>query len=63
MSPIFKIKKHSASFENYGFSKKESDRFLNYVQKIKKLKSGQLYKLNIEVKNSNLKRNKKKGIF
>ena len=43
--------------------KKESDRFLNYVQKIKKLKSGQLYKLNIEVKNSNLKRNKKKGIF
>ena len=29
----------------------------------KKLKSGQLYKLNIEIKNSILKRNKKKGIF
>ncbi len=44
-------------------SKKESNRFLNDVQKLKKLKSGQLYKLNIEVKRSNLKRNKKKGIF
>ncbi len=44
-------------------SKKESNRFLNDVQKLKKLKSGQLYKLNIEVKKSNLKRNKKKGIF
>ena len=44
-------------------SKKESERFLNNVQKTKKLKPGQLYKLNIEVKNSNLKRNKKKGIF
>ena len=31
-------------------SKKESDRFLNDVQKIKKLKPGQLYKLNIEIK-------------
>ena len=44
-------------------SKKESDKFLNNVQKIKKLKSSQLYKLNIEVKKSYLKRNKKKGIF
>ena len=44
-------------------SKKESERFLNNVQKTKKLKPGQLYKLNIEVKNSILKRNKKKGIF
>ena len=44
-------------------SKKESDRFLNDVQKIKKLKPGQLYKLNIEIKKSYLKRNNKKGIF
>ena len=44
-------------------SKKESDRFLNNIQKLKKLKAGQLHKLNIEVKKSNLKRNKKMGIF
>ena len=44
-------------------SKKESDKFLNNIQKLKKLKAGQLYKLNIEVKKSNLKRNKSMGIF
>ena len=44
-------------------SKKESKRFLNQVQKIKKIKSGQLSKINISVKISNLKRNNKKGIF
>ena len=44
-------------------SKKESDRFLKVVQNLKKLKSGHLDKLNIEVKKSNLKRNLKKGIF
>jgi len=44
-------------------SKKESDRFLNNVQKIKKLKSGHLHKLNISIKKSKLKRNNKKGIF
>jgi len=44
-------------------SKKESDRFLKIVQNLKKLKSGQLDKLNIEVKKSKLKRNLKKGIF
>ena len=43
--------------------KKESDRFLKTVQNLKKLKSGQLDKLNIEVKRSKLKRNLKKGIF
>ena len=43
--------------------KKESDRFLRIVQNLKKLKSGQLDKLNIEVKKSRLKRNSKKGIF
>ena len=44
-------------------SKKESDRFLNDVHKLKKLKPGQLYKLNIEIKKSYLKNNNKKGIF
>ena len=44
-------------------SKKESDRFLKTVQNLRKLKSGQLNKLNIEVKKSELKRNLKKGIF
>ena len=48
---------------NVNINKEESERFLNNVQKTKKLKSGQLYKLNIEVKNSILKRNKKEGIF
>ena len=44
-------------------SKKESDRFLKAVQKLKKLKPGQLSLLNIEVRNSQLKKNNKKGIF
>ena len=44
-------------------SKKESDRFLKSVQNLSKLKSGQLSKLNIEIKSSNLKKNSKKGIF
>ena len=43
--------------------KKESSRFLKTVQNLKKLKSGQLSKLNIEVKKSKIKRNLKKGIF
>ena len=44
-------------------SKKEVDRFLKNVQNLKKLKSGQLNKLNIEIRKSNLKKNKRKGIF
>ena len=44
-------------------SKKESDRFLKTVQNLKKLKPGQLDKLNIEVKKNQLKRNLKRGIF
>ena len=44
-------------------SKKESDRFLRIVQNLRKLKSGQLDKLNIEIKKSKLKRNLRKGIF
>ncbi len=44
-------------------SKKESDRFLKTVQNLKKLKPGELDKLNIEVRKSKLKKNLKKGIF
>ena len=44
-------------------SKKETERFLRTVQNLRKLKSGQLNKLNIEVKKSKLKRNIKRGIF
>jgi len=44
-------------------SKKESDRFLKTVQNLKKLKSGSLNKLNIEVKKKKIKRNYQKGIF
>ena len=43
--------------------KKESDRFLSNVQKLKNLKSGQLNNLNIVVKKNRLKRNNKNGIF
>ena len=43
--------------------KKESSRFLKTVQNLKNLKSGQLYKLNIKVKKSKIKKNFKKGIF
>ena len=44
-------------------SKNESNRFLKTVQNLRKLKSGQLNKLNIEMKKSKLKRNLKKAIF
>ena len=44
-------------------NKKESDRFLRTVQRLKSLKSGQLDKLNITVKKNQLKKNLKKGIF
>ncbi len=44
-------------------SKNESTRFLKIVQNLKKLKNGQLDKLNIEVSKKKLKRNKKKSIF
>ena len=43
--------------------KKESNRFLNSVQNLKKLKAGQLDKLNLEVKKNKIKRNFKRGIF
>tara|TARA_B100001964_G_scaffold217360_1_gene257351 strand:- start:881 stop:2383 length:1503 start_codon:yes stop_codon:yes gene_type:complete len=44
-------------------SKKESDRFLSTIKNLRNLKSGQLDRLNIEVKKSYLKRNTKKAIF
>ena len=56
------IKKFLTLTENI-LNKKESDRFLKIVQNLKKLKQGQLDKLNIEVKRGKLKRNLKKGIF
>jgi 2-methylcitrate dehydratase len=43
--------------------KKESDKFLKTVQNLKKLKPGQLDKLNIVVKRNKIKRNLKEGIF
>ena len=43
--------------------KKESLRFLKTVQNLKNLKSGELNKLNIQVKRSQIKKNTKKGIF
>ncbi len=44
-------------------TKKESDRFLKNVQKLKKIKPGNLHKLNITVNKKYIKKNKKKGIF
>ena len=44
-------------------TKKESKRFLNTVQKLRQLKKGQLYKLNVEVSNKKIKRNKRNSIF
>ena len=44
-------------------SKKESERFLKIVQNLRKLKNGELSKLNIEVSNKKIKKNKKKSIF
>ena len=56
------IKKFLTLTENI-LDKKESDRFLRTVQNLKKLKSGQLNRLNIEIKKNKIKRNLKKGIF
>ena len=44
-------------------SKKESSKFLKVGQNLKKLKSGELNKLNFEVKRNKIKKNLKKGIF
>ena len=42
---------------------KESDRFLKAVQNLRKLKSGELTKLNVEVKGKFLRTRSKKTIF
>ena len=42
---------------------KESDRFLNVVQNLRKLKSGELYKLNVEVKKRPQSKKSAKTIF
>ena len=44
-------------------SNKESERFLRTVQNLKNLKNGQLNKLNIEVNQRKLRKNKRKSIF
>ena len=42
---------------------KESERFLKAVQNLRKLKSGELIKLNVEVKRKSLRTKSKKTIF
>ena len=44
-------------------TKDESERFLKTVQNLRKLKPGQLNRLNIEIKKTKIKRNLKKAIF
>ena len=44
-------------------SSKESDRFLKIVQNLRKLKSGELIKLNVEVKGKSMRTRSKKSIF
>ncbi len=56
------IKKFNLLTKNI-ISKKERIRFIKNVENLKKLKSGQLFKLNIQVNKKYLKRNKSKGIF
>ena len=40
-----------------------AERFLNNVQNLRRLKPGQLDRLNVEVRKSKIKRNLRKGIF
>ena len=56
------IKKFNTLTENI-ISRKESLRFIKIVQDLKKIKKGQLTKLNIEVSKKYLKKNNKLGIF
>ena len=56
------IKKFKTLTDNI-ISRKESTRFINIVQNLKKLKKGQLTKLNIAVDKKYLKKNNKLGIF
>jgi len=62
----FKRKDYINKFKNLTnniISNKESLRFIKTVQNLKKLKNGQLTKLNIEVSKKYLKKNNKIGIF
>ena len=56
------IKKFKTLTDNI-ISRKESIRFINTVQSLKKIKKGQLNKLNIVVDKKYLKKNNKQGIF
>ncbi len=56
------IKKFKTLTDNI-ISRKESIRFINIVQNLKKIKKGQLTKLNIVVDKKYLKKNNKLGIF
>ncbi len=56
------IKKFKTLTDNI-ISEKESKRFISVVQNLKKLKKGQLTKLNIVVNKKYIKKNNKKGIF
>ena len=56
------IKKFNTLTDNI-ISSKESMRFINIVQNLKKLKKGQLTKLNIVIDKKYLKKNNKLGIF
>ena len=56
------IKKFKILTDNI-ISRRESMRFINIVQKLKKIKKGQLTKLNIVVDKKYLKKNNKLGIF
>ncbi len=56
------IKKFKSLTDNI-ISRKESLRFIKTVQDLKKIKKGQLTKLNIEVSKKYLKKNNKIGIF
>ena len=56
------IKKFKTLTDNI-ISRKESLRFIKIVQNLKKIKKGQLMKLNIQVNKKYLKKNNKIGIF
>ena len=56
------IKKFNVLTNNI-ITNKERNRFLKSVQYLRKIKSGHLYNLNLEVRPKQLKKNSKKGIF
>ena len=62
----FKRKNYVEKFKNLTegiLNKNEVNKFLNNVQNIYKLKSGELNKLNIEINSKKLKKNYRKAIF